>query len=956
MNSEHSTPTVGRGPLFTLSLSLASSKVERKGLPAKGFLLIALLVIAALAGCGGLSGPKDFSAPLQEWVEQQQYSSWEAFRGPGEKAPRRPDGLTLGNRHIFAGIGCSTEDLSQIEPLFGDEKSLRALASPLTLTIEKGNEALPLAKLDEQRLRRVESTSIAVSESKSADFLVTTVDYAPTGEDLNCLVRLVLVSNEGEKEEFGLTFSSALGDLKQENSSTITAGRLGIISDHRLRLEEEGISAVKINLGSIPKGESRSAAIVFVPARDAQKMQEGLDQAKKIVLQDPLGVLETTRKEWEDWRGQVKVSSGKEKLDDLIDSILCLIRSHIGFEAIHTGSLRYPHTRAWVRDNYWVQRALLEAGLAQEAKLNLDFFFSAWKESGLCSYYEISTRRGEPYGNPRVELPHYLVLMVRDAEKMAGVDAKPYWPMVKGCLEGAGMAENGLQPINADETWLLAAGIDQLDYVLDNSLLLIASSEYGANLAGRVGDGESAQKFGDLAKKARQAAESSFFSSRLGRFTIARAGSGSSDRGMDEFPNAGVLARPVIFALYPADDPRIRTGLLHAWRDLFDIKKGLRAYSRSNVVDGGTPGYFLYAASEARLPVSHLLVNRTMLIFCSATGNVWELQSVVDPKWGLEKRRLWDSAVLLMGLLKYCRLQDSIPPYTDQPPVESAVQLITQAKSGPAILEQNSPNHARELVTQLARHFGAKQMMGEWSGTLPYYSGHVILISPTLPHPLKIDASRPGGDNYYICKSKVPIAFAKDRLLVWVKNRGDVFADLRGLEYDLFRAAIPVRDPAAFPDSDLKLLSPRFARGSLGSAEVKITCDKPIPMPGAGEDEESQSAQFSMELSGHSAARASSVLEISSKKDDPLAGAVLSVSAHGGPKALAKVEVAFPPGYWVVEARGLDSKWDRTTDPIDEIHRKDGSRVFVFQIHLGPGVDKSFNFRLTRPGTIEVPE
>jgi hypothetical protein len=907
-----------------------------------------LLAVFA-AGCGRLSRPPDFSESLLQWIESRRFSSWQAFRDPTGRIPRRPDGFTLGNRHIFAGIGCSDNDLTQIAPLYGDRKSLQALPAPLVFSLERAGESLPLAGLKEQTLSRIFGASIPVSESEDEDFHITITDFAPLGEELNCLVRLVVVRNKGEKSRFSLLFSSTLGELKQQNRSTIIAGRLGILSDHPLQIADEDASQIKIDLGSIERGDSRSAAIILVPAKDEGRMEEDLEKARQVVLQNPLNLLETTQKEWNEWRAQVKVETEDERLEDLIDSLLCMMKSHIGFDAVHTGSLRYPHTRAWVRDNYWVQRALLEAGLKEEAKLNLDFFFSAWKDSGLSSYYEISTRKGEPYGNPHVELPHYLVLMVRDAEQLGGIDGKDYWPMVKGCLEKAGVPESGLQPINGDETWLLAAAIDQTDYVLDNSWLLIASSEYGAALARRMGDNESAEEFEALAKKARQAAESSFFSPRLGRFVIARSGSAPAERGMDEFPAAGVLARPVIFGLYPADDPRIHTGLLDAWRNLYYLE-GVRAYSRSGMIDGGTPGYFLYALSEARLPSSHVLVNRLMAAFCSETGNVWELESAADPKWSLEKRRLWDSAVLLMGLLHYARLHDSIPPLKMEPIDRPEVERITRAKKGPIIFEKDSFTHARELASQLARHFGKAQRVEKWTGELPIFD-HMIVISPTLPSPLIVDASLPAGENYSLCTNPDDQRHGADRVIVWVKNRGDVFADLRGLEYDLFRMAVPQREAAPFPDSDLRTAEEIGERPS-GEVKVKVTSGSPLSISCAGKAVESQSAEFSLDLRKE-VSTPPAHLRIRAATESKRIVA-LTVSARGGPEALAKVEVTFPVGYWVLEARGLKGGWDRTVDPIEEILRPDGSRTFIFQVRLGRGVDKSFTLRLARPAVLSV--
>ncbi len=201
-----------------------------------------------------------------------------------------------------------------------------------------------------------------------------------------------------------------------------------------------------------------------------------------------MALLEQTRVNWEKWCAQTPFTTGDQRTSDLLDSLLCLVRSHVGAQAIHTGSLRYPHNRAWVRDSYWVQRTLLELGRVPEAKVGLDFFHRAWQQHGLASSYYTTNGRPVAYGYSRVELPHYLVLMVRDADWYGRVPAKPYWDMVRGCLDRAAVTGSGLQPMNGDETWILAAPVRELDSMLDNSWLLIASAEYGSKLAQRMGD------------------------------------------------------------------------------------------------------------------------------------------------------------------------------------------------------------------------------------------------------------------------------------------------------------------------------------------------------------------------------------------------------------------------------------------------------------------------------------
>ncbi len=983
-------------------------------------LLIALLALP-LCGCGRLARPKDFSAELSAWLGKQTYSSWETFRGPDGQLPHRPDGLTLGNREIFAGIGCDDKDLSQIGPLYGDRKSVRALSSPLKFSLEIDGRSVPLADLERQRLRRIRGTSIAVGSSEGREVSATTVDFAPLlnlegsrtqlpslptktdgmkaspppgrgrdrvgvtpptsilphkgggnpiaaadreTRDPNLLVRLVVVSNQGKSADYNLVLSGLMGEVQQKRRGyVVLGGRMGILSDYPLQVaENEGRPRVRLPLGRINKGEKRSVSLFFLPAADTEKMDAAAKEDEEF-LAHPLLLLEATVKGWRSWRSQVKVASGDARLDDLIDSLLCLVKSHVGYDAIHTGSLRYPHTRAWTRDDYWVQRALLEAGLKEEAKLNLAFFFSAWKKSGLRSYYEIATRRGEAYGDLKVELPHYFVLMVKDAEKMAGVDGRRYWPMVKDCLDKAGVPENGLQPINGDETWLLAAGINQLDYVLDNSLLLIASAEYGSDLARRMGDNAAAEKYATMAKKGRQGIQTKLHGSVPIRFLIGR--SGPDEAGLDQFPASGPLARTVIFGTYTATSPGIVFDIIQAWESL-SYPEGLRAYSRSSVVDGGTPGYFLYATSEAGLGESRALVKRVIDGFCSSTGNVWELESVTDPKWGLEKRRLWDSAVLLMGLLKYSQLRQSLPKAPPEIAPIASLKIYDAYMSqlskmldgwlgfskGCVILEKDSPAYARELATQLARHYAKPASVGESAGKIPA-GVNVIIISSTPPAGFK----EAGTLNYAMREEIVGAGLqparngqiAKHRAVIWVRNRGDVFADLRGLEYDLFRSAVPQRKPAPFPESDLDLAA-AIGEKPTEALSVKVSSDTPISISCGSQTKEGKEAAFSLrpgEVAGGAAP-----LQISAGLEKERIVA-LTVFARGGPDALAKVEVAFPAGFWVVEARNLKGGWDRTTDPIDEIHRPDGSRVFVFQVRLGPGAQKSFTLRLARPAILK---
>jgi hypothetical protein len=931
---------------------------------------VQLWVIAGLLLLSGCAGKESAAGAtkLQAWLDRQHYSSWETFCGPNHQIPRKPDGFTLGSRHIFAGIGCDPKDLSQIEPLFGSRKSIRALPSPLLFALQRGGETTPLSQFDQQRLRRVSHSGIIVGTSKSGGAEVTLVDFAPTAPESNCLVRLVIVKNLGERARFSLIFSGIFAELTALDSKTLLINsRLGIASDHDLRTRPaESRSEISLTLGYIGKGQSRSGVIVFVPAKYRPQVLQDLKPAKKL-LADPVRALENTRLEWAAWRRRIKTPGGDSRREELIDSLLCLVRSHIGFTAIHTGSLHYAHTRAWVRDNYWVARALLEVGLKKEAKLNLDFFFSAWQKSGLASYYDIAGRRGFAYGDMQVELPHYPVLMVRDAEQKGGIAARPYWPMVKDCLNRGRLDPNGLQPVNGDESWLLAANIDPLDYVLDNSLLFIAAREYGADLARRMGEVKAAEKYAGEAKHARQALEHWLIDPRHHRFAAAASGE-PDNRQIDEYPLTGSFARPIVLGLYAADDPRLRAGLLACWEDL-NYPEGVRAYSRSDIIDGGTPGYLLYAASEAGLGFAPELEKRVIQGFCSATGCVWELQSGTDPVWGGEKRRLWDSAVLLMALLH----RSKASPKSSLLPAASAsgTSLRLPLPASPeqlVILENHSPAPARELATQLARYYGAPLAVKSWSGGFPE-TGDCIFISPTPPSRLPATSGKlpPAGDNY----TWLSLAGLSPRgqNIIWVKNTGKVFADLRGVEYDLFRSALPRRQPAPYPKSDLDLAG-RIGEKPAGILPVAVVCSQPLTIACGAKREKTAQGNFFLDLAAPAAAQNSQKipgkgdrqnpainnLKISATvEDEKIVALSVGASALPGAATTARVAITFPAGWWLLEASRLQSSWNRLTDPIDEVPRPDGSRTFVFRITLSPGGGGAAILRLARPAIGPLP-
>lgn len=907
------------------------------------------ILLIFLPGCIRDGRAKSARA-LLDWVGQQEYSVWQNVkldgglgRGPGQLACHH-DGFTLGNRHIFAAIGTDPKDLTAISLLWGERKSIRAAGGPLTISGPQAEPRGPwgVPPCPKQTSKRIRHTSIIVTQCCDPAPLasVTVVDLAPFEPELNTLMQAIVVKNESEKAvrstSVALNFDGGW-TFRKNNRNTIAFqnGDLILFCDRKLqaflpdqpkravRRGQTTPCTVRVDLGLLRPKESKLVVFYLIPTDQAHRKRH-LAEVKRASRQ-PLRLIERTKEGWLKWWNEAPIACEDRQIADLIDSILCMIKCHEGFEAIHTGSLKYRHDRAYVRDNYWVQRALLEAGRKEEAKKNLDFFFKMWKKNGICSYYDITQGIGHGYGYQRVELPHYLVLMVRDAERLAGVDPKPYYPMIRDCLKYAAVPKSGFQPMNGDETWLLACSPNELDFMLDNSWLLVASAEYGADLAQRLGKADDAQQWGRMAHRAGQALNK-FLSRDTGRLAFTR----SADGTLDETLASGPLCRGVVLGIKPDKlAPAIKKGLTDSWASLA-YSEGIRAHARTTILDGGTPGYFLYAAAEMNAPFASELMDR-LREFCSSTGNVWELHDIYDPQWGGEKRRLWDSAVVMMGLVHFLSKRSQSSEVTSQSTGSQGSQsawlkkvddFLGHEAAKIVIVHDGAYAHAAEIAANLVRQKQWWVPIVPLSKASPILAGsrNCIVISKQMPEGPVIFRGR----NYLVVRRG-------SATQIWVKNGGHVYNDTQGLITDLINwSSVRCTKPQPFPGAN-ESIAQKFGQTpndwlswsiKMGgkSARFKLNLPKkagPVSVPGIPE------VKISASLAKNLVA--------------------WSVAAQAKP---AEVAVVLPPGYWVVNSR--DYGWDRVADPVEEWHQPDGSKQLIFRLHPSLDRPKSVTLKLAK--------
>jgi len=902
-------------------------------------LLMSVIVGFWALGAGCAPPPRGVSRAdqLAGWLEHQSFSSWSTFRRQVRQPaqPSRPDGLTLGSPNVFAAIGCSEDDLTSVDVFWGDRRRERPFARSLTMAVSlDGGEPEPLGGFEEQSLRRVRSSAIAVSESSRPGLTVTCVDFAPMAPEDNFLARWLMVENttRSRREVSIVVTALAPGEWRRAKDRVWWRGEgLAFVSDTRMDARENSLT---LRLGRLEPGERRAAALLVVAAAEPGKLRDDVLRAETR-LDDLLALLEDTRADWERWCATPALHTGDERMDDLLDSLLCLVRSHVGPEALHTGSLRYPHNRAWIRDSYWVQRALLELGRPEEARRGLDFFHRAWRAGGVASSYEIPSGKPVPWGYAGVELPHYLVLMVRDAERLGGLDPAPYWDLVSGCLDAAAVPESGLQPMNGDETWLLAAPVRELDDLLGNSWLLIASAEYGADLAARVGDEERAGRYRAMAATARRGLER--FIPRRGQaewYAVGRGGDGSLDLSLAP----GVLARGAVLGAVPAADPHLSAGLVESWRRL-GFEGGMRSHARSATIEGGAIGYVLWAAAGS--PASAFLpelVGRVPRL-CSATGCVWEFHDLYDSAWGGEKRRLWDSAVVLMGLTRALferrdgpRGVEFVPrPLTPRdaaspaPPFDAEALLARRGEA--LILHDRSPEHARLLARELLRHRDEQYPVAEHAGPPPEGASAIIIARRAAPAGWR---ATPRG--YWVRAWAGPPQ-------LWVHNKGNVYLDTDPLLVDLLSLLAPHRArPLPHPDASFDLVA-RLGEPPAGEAGIVARMAR-------------RTARGSVDLGGGRASVELAEGSFSVQTATEANRLRLTVTAPPLPAA-AELSVTLPAGWWLVYARDMSGRWDRVRDPVRELRLPDGRLELVYSLRAS-GQPRSVTFDLARLRVVEL--
>lgn len=623
--------------------------------------------------------------------------------------PNRLDVMDFGNEKVYCAIGAyaaeESPDLTRIIKVCGPQKRVIPLSPPhydlpggnvykrvpetrcLVMGIQYEWKGKPVDFLfrhaESQIQQRIRQSGIVVSTVTDGRIEVSVIDFAPLQPSLALISRVVFVKNTQADPVSGLRIKSILTSSKPWPVHTEAGGRLEVSdaeAGHGLVMqvpgatffEERGLFANEpeagwqnIGLVTAPidlegKG-SHSSWMGLVPTIAAGDEEQDIALAALPGFQ-PLEALEITRTAWLDWSKEVVFDSDNEVVNDLVDSLQVLLKTHEGVNGYHLGTTYQIHTHGWVRDNYLIQRGLLAGGRVSAAKINLDGFFDCWKKSGVAVGYHVFSRR-DWSPRPTAELYAYLILMVRDYHWWMGdaASVEKYWPMVEACAEGLYTNEAGLAGFDGDEIWYWELDQQKLwaDYgndrqaldqasVLDNCWLSIAALEYAAGQAGSKSDAKRQADWLTKKENIQKAVEARMWSQKENSYHSLLMPDGSPYRS----PFVNGLCTPQFWGITDLDEAKFAGGVRNCWNKLHTSEGIVRGNTETSTYAGLTPGFFLHALATLDAEMSET-VFRSLLQQIPSSGGIWEYTVVECPVTFSDKRRGGDSGVLLAAVLHY---------------------------------------------------------------------------------------------------------------------------------------------------------------------------------------------------------------------------------------------------------------------------------------------------------------
>jgi hypothetical protein len=170
---------------------------------------------------------------------------------------------------------------------------------------------------------------------------------------------------------------------------------------------------------------------------------------------------------------------------------------------------------------------------------------------------------------------------------------------------------------------------------------------------------------------------------------------------------------------------------------------------------------------------------------------------------------------------------------------------------------------------------------------------------------------------------------------LWVKNRGNVYADTDPVLTDLLSYLPPQRErPSAFPDANFELAS-RFGEAPSGVARITALSN-------------GHSSERTLDLAGEQAdlTLGDTQIKVQTYVEKP---GTMTLAVTATRPAAAELSLTLPSGWWLLYARDMTGKWDRVADPVREERLPDGRVRLNYSLRASKETF-SVGFQLARLG------
>ena len=690
--------------------------------------LIAIILTATLAGCGGPQNREaatysadDVSAAA--WTIDG-YDAWKQEIDLEDALPTYSDlgAYPIGNGRVFGIAGLSLP-LGTVQDILGPTyQKTGALLGAWVPAVLVDDEPLTIAR---QSTRWIAPGGVVHSRWEGGDIQVDLLQTVPP--DLNTVATLIMVTNAGGAPvDVSLGLQSSLpvdeesdGDMLCTRGGAVVrggfAGATTTVADRsvlpafpdelsdrvrpvsRMAMEMEAQSVV-CPLGAVQPEESvGKIAYVAVGERDETAA------IAQTVEEKGLQLFEDAHTWWQDWHDRTLVVEGAgDEIDQFmaIQKYLCRVQQAEagGYSPMHKYSYR------WIRDSNGPIKFLLDCGDFESVDHDLSYHFAGCaQKQEIFNNIELNLDLDldnpdqidwTEVPTPKAEIASFVILQNWWYYQHTGEteQLEQRWPYLVAAFDGHEVDAEGRLPFHGDETYrfpgyqLFGPEPEAVsDYVhmtlrsADSAFEYVAAARAMMEMAREIGRPvDEVERYNDAAQFVLGATERFYWQEDRGYYAPAMSAvSGELYR----YPFANIDLRPMWIGYANANDQQSRN-VLSALRSLYRPESGTSNLTPTcGYYVGMTPGYVLSALTAINSPEAAKALDG-VLAAASPSGGYAEMNRPDDTPsrevWGMHRVRPWEGGINGSAVLQYLT---GFRPRADVRQVEFAPRLPDGADS-----------------------------------------------------------------------------------------------------------------------------------------------------------------------------------------------------------------------------------------------------------------------------------